>query len=205
MKKVAYAKFDESVEIHVNLGIDAKHADQLVRGTTILPHGTGKSSKVVVITQGPKEKDALDAGADEVGNVDIIEKIQGGWLDFDILVVSPDMMPKIGKLGKQLGTKGLMPSPKNGTVTVDIKKAVQEFKAGKVEYRNDKSGAIHMVVGKLSFSEQQLEENIVDIYNVLLKAKPPKVKGVYVKSFALASTMGPGISLDVSAIGRKEN
>jgi large subunit ribosomal protein L1 len=196
VKEVSRAKFDETVEVHFNLGIDPRHADQLVRGTIILPHGTGKDIRIAVITDGDQIKAATEAGADEVGSDDLVEKINGGFLDFDILIASPDMMSKVGKLGRILGARGLMPSPKSGTVTPHIAKAVGEFKSGKVEYRNDKSGIIHTVIGKASFDEKKLRENFEALYDVILKAKPPKAKGVYLKSIVLAPSMGPGVKVE---------
>ena len=196
LKDISFAKFDESVELHMALNIDPRHADQIVRGTLSLPHGTGKALKIVVIAaegdlSSLDSSKVLEAGGDE-----IIEKIQKGWVDFDVLIVTPEMMKKIGKLGRVLGARGLMPSPKNGTVTKDISAAVDEFFAGKVEYRNDKNGNIHAVVGKLSFDNKKLEENIVAFCEAIKKAKPAKVKSPYVKSFTICSSMSPGIRLD---------
>lgn len=196
VKNAEIAKFDESVEVHFNLGIDPKQADQIVRGTFTLPHGTGKTTRIVVITSGEKIKDAEEAGADEVGSEDIIEKISGGWLDFDIVIASPDMMGKVGKLGRLLGARGMMPSPKNGTVTPNVKDAVSQFKAGKMEYKNDKGGLIHLVIGKKSFEEKQLIENFNAIYDIIEKAKPAKAKGTYINSITLCSTMGPGVKVE---------
>ena len=201
VKEVAYASFDESIEIHVNLGVDPKHSDQNIRGTTMLPHGIGQETRVAVVTQGEAVDAALKAGADEVGGEDLVQKIQGGWLDFDVLIASPDMMAKLGKLGKLLGGRGLMPSPKNGTVTPNVPKAVEEFKAGKLEYKNDKYGVIHMVIGKKSFEDAKLIENMKALYGVLLKVKPTKVKGTYFKSIVLASSMGPGVKVDPLEVG----
>ncbi|MDA1353022.1 MAG: 50S ribosomal protein L1 [bacterium] len=196
VKGVSNAKFDETIEVHFNLGIDPRHADQLVRGTIILPHGTGKDVRVVVICEGENQKLAEKAGANEVGSDDLIEKISGGFLDFDVLIASPDMMAKVGKLGRVLGARGLMPSPKSGTVTPDVVKAVTDFKAGKVEYRNDKNGIIHSVIGKASFDSEKLRDNFVAIYEVIEKAKPSKSKGVYMRSIVLAPTMGPGVKVE---------
>ena len=196
LKKAAYANYDETIEVHFNLGIDPRHADQQLRGTLALPNGSGKKVKVVVITQGDKIAQAKEAGADEVGAEDIIEKIEGGWLDFDLLIASPDMMGKLGKLGRILGAKGLMPNPKSGTVTPDIKKAVSEFKSGKVEYRNDKMGIIHLGIGKKSFSEEALVENFKVVYDTLLKVKPTKAKGTYMNSISLSLSNGVGIFIE---------
>ncbi len=196
LKEVAFAKFDESVEVHLKLGIDPRHADQQLRGTLSLPHGTGKTTRIVVIAEGEKATDAKNAGADEVGSDDIIERISGGWLDFDLLIATPAMMAKLGKLGRVLGSKGLMPNPKSGTVTQDISTAVKEFKAGRVEYRNDKAGIIHLAIGKKSFDEKALEENFMLVYDTLQKMKPAKAKGVYMKSISVATTQGVGIFIE---------
>lgn len=195
-KKTATAKFDETIELAVKLGVDPRHADQQLRGAVVLPHGTGKTSKVVVFAKGEKAKEAEAAGADVVGAEDLIEKIQGGWLDFDVAVATPDMMGLVGKLGRILGPKGLMPNPKTGTVTFDVAKAIAEIKAGKVEYRTDKFGNIHVPIGKASFTEEALLENLGTIMDVLLRAKPASAKGQYVRSVALSSTMGPGIKIN---------
>jgi len=205
LKQFKTAKFDETIEVHFNLGIDPRHADQQLRGTTSLPHGTGKSITIAVITQGENLQKATKAGADFVGGDDIIEKIAGGWLDFDLLIASPEMMSKVGRLGRTLGTKGLMPNPKAGTVTPDIEKAVQEFKAGKLEYRNDKFGNLHIGIGKHSFSEQQILENFDSIYETVVKIKPSKSKGVYLKSVSLCSSMSPGIAVETQKLKWKEN
>ena len=196
LKSFPESKFDETVEMHFNLGIDPRHSDQQLRGTFSLPHGTGSSVRVAVITQDDLHQAAKDAGADEVGSDDLVEKISGGWLDFDILIASPNMMAKVGRLGKILGGKGLMPSPKSGTVTPDVVKAIAEFKKGKIEYRNDKYGNIHLKVGKRSFDDNALHENVSEAMDVILKAKPSKAKGVYVKSLALCFTQGPVIMID---------
>lgn len=196
VKETATAKFDETIEVHFNLGIDPRHADQQLRGTLVLPHGTGKSVRVAVITQGEKVQDAKDAGADFVGGEELIEKIQGGWLDFDLIIASPDMMSKLGKLARVLGPKGLMPNPKSGTVSNDISAAVGEFKKGKVEYRNDKTGIVHLGIGKKSFSDKALEENFETVYDTIVKIKPTKSKGIYLKSIVMASTMGPGVAIE---------
>jgi large subunit ribosomal protein L1 len=195
-KELKYAKFDETVELHFNLGIDPRHADQQIRGTLSLPHGTGKTIRIAVIAQGEKLIEAKDAGADFVGAEDIIEKIQGGWFDFDLLIATPDMMSKVGKIGRLLGPKGLMPSPKSGTVTADITNSVKEFKAGKIEYRNDKTGIIHLPIGKMSFDDASLMDNYQAVYDVILKAKPAKSKGIYMRSITICSTMGMGIKIE---------
>ena len=197
LKEVAFAKFDETVELTMWLGVDPRKADQLIRGTIVLPHGLGGTAKkVVVIAQGDKIKEAQDAGADIVGGDDIVEKIKGGWMEFDALVATPDMMGKVGQLGKILGPRGLMPNPKTGTVTMDVAKAIQETKAGKVEYRVDKTGVIHSAVGKVSFDETKLRENASALINAVIKAKPATAKGRYLKKINLAATMSPGILLD---------
>jgi len=197
VKEVAFAKFDETVELTMWLGVDPRKADQLVRGTIVLPNGLGGKSKVVVvIAQGDKLKEAEEAGADIVGGDDIVDRIKGGWLDFDALIATPDMMGKVGQLGKVLGPRGLMPNPKTGTVTMDVKTAIQETKAGKVEYRVDKTGVIHSPVGKVSFEETKLLENTKVLINAVIKAKPTTAKGRYVKKVNLAATMSPGILLD---------
>jgi large subunit ribosomal protein L1 len=197
LKTVAFAKFDETVELTMWLGVDPRKADQLVRGTIVLPHGLGGAAKkVVVIAQGDKIREAQEAGADEAGGEDIVERIKGGWLDFDALIATPDMMGKVGQLGKVLGPRGLMPNPKTGTVTMDVATAIQETKAGKVEYRVDKTGVIHSPVGKVSFDPQKLQENTRVLINAVMKAKPTTAKGRYLKKINLASTMSPGILLD---------
>ncbi len=200
VQKLKYAKFDETVEIAIRLGVDPKHADQMVRGTVVLPHGLGKSKKVLVIAGGEKQKEAQEAGADSVGGEELVEKIQGGWMDFEAVVATPDMMRAVGKLGKVLGPRGLMPNPKTGTVTVDIAKAVKEIKAGKVEFRVDKTGIIHAPVGKISFPAASLIENAHALVDSVIKAKPAASKGKYVKSATLSSTMGPGITIDPTTI-----
>jgi large subunit ribosomal protein L1 len=197
VKEVAFANFDETVELTMWLGVDPRKADQLVRGTLVLPHGLGGKTKVVVvIAQGDKIREAEEAGADFAGGEDIIDRIKGGWLDFDALVATPDMMGKVGQLGKVLGPRGLMPNPKTGTVTMDVRKAIEETKAGKVEYRVDKTGVIHSPVGKVSFDEAKLLENTRVLINAVIKAKPTTAKGRYLKKINLAATMSPGVLLD---------
>jgi len=197
LKKIAFAKFDETVELTMWLGVDPRKADQLVRGTIVLPHGLGGAAKkVVVIAQGDKIREAQEAGADEAGGDEIVERIKGGWLEFDALVATPDMMGKVGQLGKILGPRGLMPNPKTGTVTMDVKTAIQETKAGKVEYRVDKTGVIHSPVGKVSFDETKLQENARVLISAVMRAKPATAKGRYLKKINLAATMSPGVLLD---------
>ncbi len=196
VKKNATAKFDETIEIAARLGVDPRHADQQVRGTVVLPHGTGRTVRVLVIAQGEKEKEARDAGADHAG-VDFIEKIEKGWTDIDVIITTPDMMGKVGRLGKILGPRGLMPNPKSGTVTMDVTKAVKEVKAGKIEYRVDKTGNIHVPVGKASFGEAQLTDNVRALLAELHRVKPAAAKGTYFKNVTLTSTMGIGVRLDV--------
>ena len=200
MQKVKFAKFDETVELAMRLGVDPKHADQMVRGTVVLPHGLGKSKRVLAIAGADKQKDAKDAGADHVGGEELVEKIQGGWMDFDAVVATPDMMRAVGKLGKVLGPRGLMPNPKTGTVTPDIARAVREIKAGKVEFRVDKTGIIHAPVGKASFPAQSLVENAHALIDSVVKAKPAAAKGKYLRSVTLSSTMGPGIAIDTATV-----
>ena len=196
VRRVAYAKFDETVEASVRLGVDPKHADQMVRGTVVLPHGTGKSKRVLVIAAGEKIKEAESAGADHVGGKELVKKIQEGWLEFEAVVATPDMMREVGKLGKLLGPRGLMPNPKTGTVTFNVAETVSEIKAGRVEFRVDKTGIVHVPVGKLSFEDSKLVENIRALMDAVLRARPAAAKGKYVSSFYLASTMGPGVSVD---------
>jgi large subunit ribosomal protein L1 len=203
LKQIAYAKFNETVELSMLLGVDPKHADQMVRGTTLLPHGTGQTIRVLVIAQGDKAKEAQEAGADFVGGDDIVERIQGGWTDFDAVIATPDMMRAVGKLGKVLGPRGLMPNPKTGTVTFDVAKAIQEIKAGKVEFRVDKTSIIHVPVGKISFSADQLRDNASAIINAVRKAKPAAAKGKYVRSIYISSTMSPSVMIDTAVAETK--
>lgn len=196
VKGNAYAKFDESVEVAVNLGVDPRKSDQMVRGSVLLPHGTGKEVRVLVFAKGEKEKEAQEAGADLVGAEDLVEKIKGGWLEFDKAVATPDMMGTVGKIGKILGPRGLMPNPKLGTVTFDVAKAVKDLKAGKVEYRVEKAGIVHMPIGKVSFSEEAIIENAKAAIGSIIKAKPSASKGKYMKKVSISSTMGPGIRVD---------
>jgi len=198
VRELATAKFDESVDVATRLGVDPRKADQLVRGTVVLPHGTGKSVRVLAIVQGEKEAEANEAGADYVG-VEYVEKIQGGWLDFDVCVVTPDLMGKVGPLGRVLGPRGLMPTPKAGTVTFDIGRAVQEIKAGKIEFRVDKTGNVHAPIGKASFSDEQLEENLSAFMDQIMRSKPSAAKGTYLRSVTVSSTMGPGVAIDTNA------
>src|SRR5262249_45570665 len=200
VQKVKYAKFDETIEMSLRLGVDPKHADQMVRGTVVLPHGLGKTKRVLAIAGGEKQKEAQDAGADIVGGEEMVEKIQGGFMDFDAVVATPDMMRSVGRLGKVLGPRGLMPNPKTGTVTVEIGKAVREIKAGKVEFRVDKAGIIHAPVGKTSFATGSLVANTHALVDSIVKAKPAAAKGKYLKSVTLSSTMGPGIRIDTTHV-----
>jgi len=200
VKKTNIAKFDATVEVAFRLGVDPKKADQQIRGAVVLPHGTGKVQRVLVFAKGEKAKEAEAAGADYVGDTEYINKIQEGWFDFDVVVATPDMMGEVGKLGRILGPKGLMPNPKTGTVTFDVAKAVQEIKAGKVEYRVDKAGNVHVPIGKVSFDNEKLVENFTTIYEAILKAKPAAAKGTYVKNVTVTSTMGPGIKVDPSTV-----
>jgi len=197
---VKYSKFDETVDVAFNLGVDPKHADQMLRGAVNLPHGTGKKIKLLVFAKGEKAAEAEKAGADYVGAEDLVEKITGGWLDFDAVVATPDMMKVISKLGKILGTKGLMPNPKVGTVTMDIEKAVKAHKAGRVEYRTEKTGIIHTVIGKMSFGQEKLLENFKTILSEINRIKPSSAKGIYMKAVTLSTTMGPGVKIDTSSI-----
>ncbi len=200
LKETAYAKFDETVEVAMRLGVDPKYPDQQVRGSVVLPNGTGKSVRVVVFAKGEKEKEARDAGADFTGSDDLIAKIQGGWLDFDKAVATPDMMGAVGKIGKILGPRGLMPNPKVGTVTFDVGKAVRDLKGGKVEFKVDKTGTLHSGIGKISFGKEKIRENFLAFYEAIMKAKPSAAKGTYVRSVAISATMGVGIKLNASAL-----
>jgi len=195
LKSFKFTKFDESVDLAINLGVDPRHADQNIRLTTTLPHGTGNDIKVLVVTHGPKEKEAKDAGADYVGK-EFLEKLKTGWDDVDKIVATPDMMPELGKLGKVLGPKGLMPNPKSGTVTTDISNAVKDLKSGKIELRVEKNGIVHVQCGKSSFDDSFLEQNVKTVYETIMKAKPASVKGTYLKKMTISSTMGPGIKID---------
>jgi len=203
VKQAAYAKFDESVEVAVKLGVDPRHADQMVRGAVVLPNGLGKNVRVLVFAKGEKEKEALDAGADYVGADDLVAKIQAGWFDFDTAIATPDMMGVVGKIGKLLGPRGLMPNPKVGTVTFEVSRAVKESKAGKVEFRVEKAGIVHAPVGKVSFDADLLSGNLLALIEALVKAKPSAAKGTYIKKISLSSTMGAGINLDISEITAK--
>lgn len=199
-KAAATAKFDETMEMAVRLGVDPKHADQMVRGTVVLPHGTGKKVRVLVFAKGEKEREAREAGADFVGAEDLVEKIQGGWVDFERAIATPDVMGQVGRLGKVLGPRGLMPNPKTGTVTFEVGKAVREFKGGKIEFRVEKAGIIHVPFGKASFGASQLTENAMVILEALLRAKPAASKGRYLQGISISSTMGPGVRVDVNAV-----
>jgi len=194
--ELAYANFDESVDVAVRLGVDPRHADQMVRGTVVLPHGIGKSVTVAVFAQGEKEQEAREAGADFVGSDDLVDKIKGGWLDFDRAVATPDMMAQVGKLGKILGPRGLMPNTKSGTVTFDLAKTIQEIKAGKIEFRVDKGGIVHAPIGKKSFGAEKIRENLETLLETLMRMKPSSAKGTYMKAITISTTMGPGIKLD---------
>jgi large subunit ribosomal protein L1 len=200
LQKVKFAKFDETIELALRLGVDPKHADQMVRGTVVLPHGLGKSKKVLAIAGADKQKEAADAGADHVGGDEIVEKIIGGWMDFDAVVATPDMMRAVGRLGKVLGPRGLMPNPKTGTVTPNVAQAIKEIKAGKVEFRVDKTGIVHAPVGKMSFPAQNLIDNAHALVDSVVKSKPSAAKGKYLKSVTMSSTMGPGVGIDTAHI-----
>jgi len=202
VKEAAYAKFDETIDLAVNLGIDPRKSDQMVRGTVVLPHGIGKTVRVLVFAKGEKEKEARDAGADFVGAEDIVEKITKGWLDFDKAVATPDVMSLVGRLGKVLGPRGLMPNPKLGTVTFDIAKAVKEIKAGKIEYKAEKAGIVHVPIGKCSFDTNKLLDNAKAVIESIEKAKPSASKGKYLKKISISSTMGPGIPIDIASLGK---
>ena len=201
--KTATAKFDETVEVHIRLGVDSRHADQQVRGAVILPNGTGKDVKVAVFAKGDLAKAATEAGADVVGDADLVQKIQGGWMDFDVAIASPDMMGFVGRLGKVLGPRGLMPNPKTGTVTMEVGKAVGEVKAGKIDFKVDKFGIIHTSVGKISFSAEQIAENAKEVLSTIIKLKPAAAKGSYVKSIYLSTTMSPGVQIDAKSVETK--
>jgi large subunit ribosomal protein L1 len=200
LKQTSYVGFDASAEAHIRLGVDPRHADQMVRGTVVLPHGTGKRISVVVFAQGEKAQEALRAGADEVGGEDIAKRIEAGWLDFDVAVATPDMMGVVGRLGRILGRRGLMPNPKSGTVTFDLERAIKEVKAGRVEFKVDKAGIIHTPFGKTSFEPQQLNENLAALVDAINRARPSAAKGQYFKSLTVAATLGPGIRVDVPAV-----
>ena len=200
VREAAFAKFDETVELSLRLGVNPRHADQMVRGTVVLPHGTGKTMRVLVVAAGEKAKEAEAAGADHVGGADIVKQIQGGWLEFDAVVATPDMMKLVGRLGKILGPRGLMPNPKTGTVTFDVAKAVNEIKAGKVEFRVDRTAIVHAPIGKVSFGPEKLVDNAKSLIDSVIKARPAAAKGRYVKSIALSSTMGPGVKVDLGSV-----
>lgn len=203
LKKLHFVKFDESVDISVRLGVDPRHADQMVRGAVALPHGIGKSVRVLVFAKGDKVAEARDAGADFVGGADLVEKIQGGWLDFDKVVATPDMMGNVGRIGRVLGPRGLMPNPKTGTVTFDVAKTVQELKAGKIDFRVEKAGIVHAPVGRMSFDADKLAENVGTLIDTLLRLKPASAKGQYIKSVTISGSMTPGVKLDTSALARR--
>jgi len=200
LKSMPAAKFDQSVDLSFRLGVDPKHADQMVRGAVVLPHGIGKTVRVAVFAKGEKEREAREAGADTIGAEDLVEKVQGGWMDFDTAIATPDLMGQVGRLGKVLGPRGLMPNPKLGTVTFDISRAVREAKAGKVEFRVDKAGNIHTPVGKRSFNEQQLRDNAMSLIEAIVRAKPSASKGIYLRSLTVSSTMSPGVPIDAVAV-----
>ena len=195
LRETSFVKFDPTVEVSYNLNVDPRHADQQIRGAMVLPHGTGRSQKVLVVTQGAKEQEAKDAGADYVGGKEILEEVKNGWFDFDIIVATPDMMGEVGKLGRVVGPKGLMPNPKTGTVTTDVTKAVEEIKKGKIEYRVDKESNINTIVGKLPFEDNALEENFRALHDTIVKARPAAVKGTFIKNLVISTTMGPGIKV----------
>lgn len=204
LQDVSYTKFDQTLEIALNLGVDPKHADQMVRGTVVLPHGTGRTVRILVFASGEKMKEAEEAGADHVGGDDIAAKIQDGWVDFDAVIATPDMMRVVGRLGRVLGPRGLMPNPKSGTVTMDVTKAINEIKAGKVEFRVDKAGVLHAPLGKLSFDGDKLRENTESLMRAVMRAKPAAAKGKYVQGMSLSSTMGPGLKLDEAVLQNLE-
>jgi large subunit ribosomal protein L1 len=195
--KVSISKFDATVDLHLRLGVDPRHADQLVRGTVVLPHGTGKTTRVIVFAQGEKAQEALRGGADEVGGEELVKKIDAGWFDFDVAIATPDMMGMVGRLGKKLGPRGLMPNPKSGTVTFDIERAVGEVKSGRVEFKVDRAGIVHVSVGRVSFTPQQLQANVATLVDAVNRAKPTGAKGTYLRSLTLAPTMGPGVPVDI--------
>ena len=197
LPKISIAKFDATVEAHLRLGIDPRHADQLVRGTVVLPHGTGRTTRVIVFAQGEKAQEALRAGADEVGGDDLVKRIDGGWFEFDVAVATPDMMGMVGRLGKKLGPRGLMPNPKSGTVTFDIERAVGEVKSGRIEFKVDRAGIVHVPVGRASFTPEQLEANVAALVDAINRAKPSGAKGTYMRTLTLAPTMGPGVRVDI--------
>ncbi len=199
LPKLSLSKFDGTVEMHLRLGVDPRHADQLVRGTVVLPHGTGKTSRVIVFAQGEKAQEALRAGADDVGGDDLVKKIDDGWFEFDVAIATPDMMGTVGRLGKKLGPRGLMPNPKSGTVTFDIERAVSEIKSGRVEFKVDRAGIIHVSVGRASFTPEQLSANVAAIVDAIQRAKPSGAKGTYMRTLTLAPTMGPGVRVDISS------
>ena len=201
VKELSFAKFDETVEAAVRLGVDPRHADQIVRGAVVLPHGTGKTARVLVIAQGDRAREAEEAGADFVG-VEFVQKIKDGWLDFDVAVATPDMMGQVGQLGRILGPRGLMPTPKAGTVTMDVARAVREIKAGKIEFRTDKTGNLHVPIGKVSFDSAKLEENLGAFMDTVIRAKPAAAKGTYVRGVTVSSTMGPGVTVDANLFRR---
>jgi large subunit ribosomal protein L1 len=203
VKSASYTKFDETVDVAVRLGVDPRHADQMVRGAVVLPNGLGKDVRVLVFAKGEKEKEAREAGADHVGAEDLVAKIQEGWFDFDTAIATPDMMGVVGKIGKLLGPRGLMPNPKVGTVTFDLARAIKECKSGKVEFRVEKAGIVHAPVGKVSFELDKLKENVVALVDALIKAKPVAAKGTYVKKISLSSTMGPGVRVDIAEVSAK--
>ena len=197
MPRISISKFDATVELHLRLGVDPRHADQLVRGTVVLPHGTGRSSRVIVFAQGEKAQEALRAGADEVGGEDLVKKIDDGWFEFDVAIAAPDMMGLVGRLGKKLGPRGLMPNPKSGTVTFDIERAVGEIKSGRIEFKVDRAGIVHAPVGKVSFSQEQLQANVVTLVDAINRSKPSGVKGTFMRTLTIAPTMGPGLKVDI--------
>jgi large subunit ribosomal protein L1 len=199
LPKLSISKFDGTVEAHLRLGVDPRHADQLVRGTVVLPHGTGKTTRVIVFAQGEKAQEALRAGADEVGGDDLVKRIDDGWFDFDVAIASPDMMGTVGRLGKKLGPRGLMPNPKSGTVTFDIERAVSEIKSGRIEFKVDRAGIVHVPVGRASFTPEQLAANVATLVDAINRAKPSGAKGTYMRTLTLAPTMGPGVRVDIGS------